>query len=136
MRVQELLLATADKLLALLGLRFPRSHVRVVPGALGKTVFLGSVNHLQSSFSHRKWRRRGWFPFHKDGRIRGNPSERRPIERDKSPMFYLDNQQLSIDEMVRRIHMNQTKIYSLARRRRSVAACYPVDDRGAHKRWP
>jgi hypothetical protein len=53
---------------------------------------------------------RGWFPFHKDGRIRGNPSERAPIELHQAPMFYLDNQQLPIDEMVRRIHMNQSKI--------------------------
>jgi PIN like domain len=80
--------------------------------------------------------KRRWFPFHKDGRIRGNPSERRPIERHKSPMFYLDNQQLSIDEMVRRIHMNQSKIYLLARRRRGVPACYAVNDQGVHKRWP
>jgi PIN like domain len=61
--------------------------------------------------------KRGWLPFHKDGRIRGNPSERRPIEQHQSPMFYLDNQQLSINEMVQRIHMNQNKIYRLARRR-------------------
>lgn len=79
---------------------------------------------------------RGWFPFHKDGRIRGNPSERQPIERHNAPMFYLDNQQLSIDEMVHRIHMNQAKIYWLARRRRREAACYAVTDRGVHKRWP
>ena len=80
--------------------------------------------------------RRLWLPFHKDGRIRSNPSERAPIEVHKSPMFYLDNQQLKIDEMVRRIHLNQTKIYRLARRRRGVAACYAVNDQGVHKRWP
>lgn len=79
---------------------------------------------------------RGWLPFHKDGRIRGNPTEREPLERHESPMFYLDNQQLPIDEMVRRIHMNQTKIYWLARRRRGTAACYAVNHLGVHKRWP
>jgi PIN like domain len=79
---------------------------------------------------------RGWFPFHKDGRIRGNPAERKPIERHGSPMFYLDSQQLRLGEMVRRIHMNQSKIYWLARRRRGSAACYAVNDQGVHKRWP
>jgi hypothetical protein len=79
---------------------------------------------------------RGWIPLHKDGRIRGNPTEREPDERHKSPMFYLDNQQLPINEMVRRIHMNQGKIYALARRRRRAAACYAVNDSGVHKRWP
>lgn len=44
-------------------------------------------------------------------------------------MFYLDNQQFPIDEMVRRIHMNQNKIYWLARRRRHEAECYAVNDR-------
>lgn len=79
---------------------------------------------------------RKWFPFHKDGRIRSNPSERRPIELHKSPMFYLDNQQIKIDEMVGRIHMNQSKIYSLARRHRGEGACYAINDQGVHKRWP
>ncbi|WP_343602469.1 hypothetical protein [Mycobacterium sp.] len=51
-------------------------------------------------------------------------------------MFSLDNQQLSIDEMVRRIHLNDSKIYWLARRRRGTAACYAVNDRGVHKRCP
>ncbi|MDO0977188.1 hypothetical protein [Mycolicibacterium frederiksbergense] len=79
---------------------------------------------------------RGWIPLHKDGRIRGNPTEREPVERYNSPMFYLDNQQLRIDEMVRRIHMNQSKMYALVKRRRPSAACYAVNDTGVHKRWP
>ncbi|MGV0618178.1 hypothetical protein ABQE58_25120 [Mycolicibacterium elephantis] len=77
-----------------------------------------------------------WIPFHKDGRIRGNPTERKPIERHRCPMFYLDNQQLPIDEMVRRIHMNQSKVYAIVRRRRRSAACYAINNTGVHKRWP
>jgi hypothetical protein len=38
--------------------------------------------------------------------------------------------------MVQRIHMNQNKIYRLARRRRGASACYAVNDQGVHKRWP
>jgi PIN domain-containing protein len=57
---------------------------------------------------------RGWLPFHKDGRIVGNPTEREPIELHRSPTFYLDDEQLPIDEVLRRIHMNQSKIYWLA----------------------
>lgn len=79
---------------------------------------------------------RGWTPLHKDGRIRGNPTERAPIERHQAAMFYLDNQQLKVDEMVRRIHMNQSRIYALVLKRPSSAACYAINDEGVHKRWP
>lgn len=47
---------------------------------------------------------RGWFPLHKDGRIRGKDAERRPLIEFDAPMFYLDNRQLQIAEMVRRFH--------------------------------
>lgn len=79
---------------------------------------------------------RDWFPLHKDSKIRGRPAERAPIEKYEMAMFYLDNQQLSIDEMVRRIHSQQNKIYALARRRRQGAACYAITENGVHKRWP
>jgi hypothetical protein len=79
---------------------------------------------------------RDWVPLHKDGRIVGNPTERAPIEQHSSPMFFLDNQRLPIDEMVRRIHINQSKIYAIVARRRRTAACYAVNDVGVHKRWP
>jgi len=79
---------------------------------------------------------RGWIPLHKDGRIVGNPTERAPVERHRAPMFFLDNQHLHIEEMVRRLHTNQSKIYAIVRRRRQAAACYAVSDRGVFKRWP
>lgn len=79
---------------------------------------------------------RGWIPFHKDGRIVGNPTEREPVERHCAPMFFLDNQHLQIEEMVQRIHRNQSKIFAIARRRRQAACCFAVNERGIHRRWP
>lgn len=77
---------------------------------------------------------RGWYPLHKDGRIRGREVERRPLVEFDAPMFYLDNQQLRIIEMVRRFHEAQAQIY-----RRALAggaACYAVSATGIRRTWP
>ncbi len=66
----------------------------------------------------------GWFPLHKDSRIRGRKVERRPLIEFDAPMFYLDNQQLKIDEMVRRFHNAQRQI--CRRALAGGAACYAV----------
>ena len=77
---------------------------------------------------------RGWFPLHKDGRIRGREVERRPIIEFDSPMFYLDNQQLKIAEMVRRFQSSRAQIY--LRTRRGGAACWAVGADGIRRTWP
>ena len=59
---------------------------------------------------------RGWVPFCKDGRIRGRDHERLPLEVHGGLMFYLDNQQLPLDEMVRRVHQVQAAVYRAVRR--------------------
>lgn len=76
----------------------------------------------------------GWFPLHKDGRIRGREVERRPLDEFDAPMFYLDNQQLKIDEMVRRFHNAQHGVYHRART--SGAACYAVSANEIRRTWP
>lgn len=76
----------------------------------------------------------GWFPLHKDGRIRGREVERRPLVEFDAPMFYLDNQQLKVKEMVRRFHSAQHQIY-----RRALiggAGCYAVSANGIRRTWP
>ncbi len=77
---------------------------------------------------------RGWFPLHKDGRIRGRDIERRPLVEFDSPMFYLDNQQLRIAEMIRRFHDAQAQIH--IKTRTSGAACFAVSDEGIRRTWP
>jgi hypothetical protein len=77
---------------------------------------------------------RGWYPLHKDGRIRGTDAERRPLIEFDAPMFYLDNQQLKITEMVRRFHAAQRQIHT--KTRVSGAACFAVSDRGIRRTWP
>lgn len=77
---------------------------------------------------------RGWLPLHKDGRIRGRDVERRPLIEFDAPMFYLDNQQLRIAEMVRRFHTAQAQIHRAARR--GGAACYAVSTNGIRRTWP
>ncbi|WP_428844568.1 hypothetical protein [Mycolicibacterium hodleri] len=54
---------------------------------------------------------RGWYPRHEDGRIRGTDAESRPLVEFDAPMFYLDNQQLKITEMIRRFHAAQRQIH-------------------------
>ena len=77
---------------------------------------------------------RGWFPLHKDGRIGETDAERRPLVEFDAPMFYLDNQQLKIVEMVRRFHAAQKQI--LIKTRTSGAACFAFSDRGIRRTWP
>lgn len=77
---------------------------------------------------------RGWHPLHKDGRIRGREVERRPLIEFEAPMFYLDNQQLKITEMVRRFHDAQRQIYRKAEA--GGAACYAVSAKGIRRTWP
>ncbi|MEZ0341721.1 hypothetical protein ACAG25_17275 [Mycobacterium sp. pV006] len=77
---------------------------------------------------------RGWYPLHKDGRIRGTEAERRPLIEYDAPMFYLDNQQLRIDDMVQRFHSAQRQIYTKARN--SGAACFAVSSGGIRRTWP
>lgn len=77
---------------------------------------------------------RGWFPLHKDGRIRGRDVERRPLVEFDAPMFYLDNQQLRIAEMVKRFHAAQPQIH--IKTRTSGAACFAVSDEGIRRTWP
>lgn len=75
------------------------------------------------------WMRYGlahrWFPLHKDGRIRGREVERRPLIEFEAPMFYLDNQQLKIDEMARRFHHAQHLL------RDAIERCVMVAERVA-----
>lgn len=54
---------------------------------------------------------RGWSPLCKDGRIRGRQAEREPLEVHGAVLFYLDNQQLVVVEMVHRFHRSQQAIY-------------------------
>jgi hypothetical protein len=77
---------------------------------------------------------RGWCPLHKDSRIRGREAERRPLVKFDAPMFYLDNQQLKIAEMVRRFHNAQEQIYRKATA--GGAACYAVSVAGIRRTWP
>lgn len=77
---------------------------------------------------------RGWHPLHKDSRIRGREVERRPLVEFDAPMFYLDNQQLKIAEMVRRFNHAQKQIYRKAED--GGAACYAVSARGIRRTWP
>lgn len=54
---------------------------------------------------------RKWSPLCKDGRIKGRQAERQPLEVHGAVLFYLDNQQLVVAEMVRRFHHSQQAIY-------------------------
>jgi hypothetical protein len=64
----------------------------------------------------------------------GREVERRPLVEFDAPMFYLDNQQLKIDEMVRRFHAAQVQIYRKARK--SGAACFAVSATSIRRTWP
>lgn len=77
---------------------------------------------------------RGWHPLHKDGRIRGREVERRPLQEFDAPMFYLDNQQLKIAEMIQRFHNAQRQIYRKVEA--GGAACYAVSAKGIRRTWP
>lgn len=76
----------------------------------------------------------GWLPLHKDSRIRGREVERRPLVEFDAPMFYLDNQQLLIVDMIDRFHSAQKQIYRRATA--GGAACYAVTAKGIRRTWP
>ncbi|MCM6774950.1 hypothetical protein NDR87_26255 [Nocardia sp. CDC159] len=78
----------------------------------------------------------GWIPLCKDSRIKSRPAERRPLVDHDAPLFYLDNQQLVITEMIARFHSAQAAIYRAIRR--GGAAAYAVGPVGQRlrKTWP
>lgn len=77
---------------------------------------------------------RGWVPLCKDGRIKGRSKERDPLIVHRSVLFYLDNQQLPLAEMVRRFHEARQKIERRVRRGGPAAYAVTVDD--VRKTWP
>ena len=77
---------------------------------------------------------RGWVPLCKDGRIRGRDHEREPIERHAGVLFYLDNQQLLVDEMVRRIARAGAEIIKAVAR--SGPALYAIGADTIRQTWP
>ncbi|WP_089908708.1 toxin-antitoxin system, toxin component, PIN family protein [Lentzea albida] len=77
---------------------------------------------------------RGWVPLCKDGRIKGRPSERRPVEAKGAVLFYLDNQQLRRDEMISRFHGAHDAIHRAVLR--GGPAIYAVKSDGIRRTWP
>ena len=77
---------------------------------------------------------RGWSPMCKDGRIKGRQLERAPLEEHAAVLFYLDNQQLLVAEMVHRFHHSQQAIYRAVARRGPRA--YAVGAHGIRPTWP
>ncbi|WP_443035050.1 toxin-antitoxin system, toxin component, PIN family protein [Streptomyces sp. BE133] len=76
---------------------------------------------------------RGWHPLCKDGRIKTRAHERQPLVDEAGVLFYLDNQQLPIAEMVRRIHAAQDEIYRVATRKGPAA--YAIGADGLRLTW-
>lgn len=77
---------------------------------------------------------RGWSPLCKDGRIRGRQVERAPVEEYRAVLFYLDNQRLVVDEMVRRIHHAQQAVYRAVAR--GGPRAYAIGANGIRATWP
>lgn len=77
---------------------------------------------------------RGWTPLCKDGRIKGRDDEREPLERHRAVLFYLDNQQLTRAEMVRRFDQVRDKIER--RVNRGGPAIYAVGSSDVRRTWP
>jgi PIN like domain len=77
---------------------------------------------------------RGWVPLCKDGRIKGRARERNPLVVFEAALFYLDNQQLRIAEMVSRFETNRERIERAARR--GGPAIYAVSAMAIRKTWP
>jgi hypothetical protein len=77
---------------------------------------------------------RGWTPLCKDGRIKGRQHERWPLEVYGAVLFYLDNQKLKTDEMVRRF--NQQRAGIERRVKRGGPAAYAVRAKSVDKTWP
>jgi hypothetical protein len=77
---------------------------------------------------------KGWVPLCKDGRIRGRDHEREPVERHAGVLFYLDNQQLLVDEMVRRIARAEAEIVKAVAR--GGPALYAIGADAIRQTWP
>lgn len=77
---------------------------------------------------------RRWVPICKDGRIRGRTAERNPLVVHHAVLFYLDNQQLRIAEMVARLDANRARIERAARR--GGPAIYAISADSVRRTWP
>jgi hypothetical protein len=77
---------------------------------------------------------RGWIPLCKDGRIKGRPTERAPLELYRAVLFYLDNQRLLRVDMISRFHRAQEQIYRAVSR--GGPAAYAVNADGLRRTWP
>lgn len=77
---------------------------------------------------------RGWVPLCKDGRIKGRSHEHNPLVVHQATLFYLDNQQLLIADMVARFEANRSQIERAARR--GGPAIYAVTADTIRKTWP
>jgi hypothetical protein len=77
---------------------------------------------------------KAWVPLCKDGRIRGRDHEREPVERYAGVLFYLDNQQLLVDEMVRRIARAEAEIIRAVTR--GGPALYAIGADAIRRTWP
>lgn len=77
---------------------------------------------------------RRWVPVCKDGRIRGRAEERHPLVVHQAVLFYLDNQQLRITDMIARLHVNRARIERAALR--GGPAIYAVSVGSVRRTWP
>jgi hypothetical protein len=66
--------------------------------------------------------------------IRGRDHEREPVERYAGVLFYLDNQQLLVDEMVRRIARAEAEIIKAVTR--GGPALYAIGADAIRRTWP
>ena len=77
---------------------------------------------------------REWTPLCKDGRIRGIEAERRPLVDHAAVLFYLDNQQLRVEEMVQRFLRAEGAICRAVER--GGPAIYAVGPETVRRTWP
>lgn len=70
----------------------------------------------------------------KDGRIKGRHLERAPLDTYGAVLFYLDNQRLLVNDMVRRFHEAQGQIYRAVAR--GGPRAYAVTAKGIRLTWP
>lgn len=77
---------------------------------------------------------RHWSLLCKDGRIKGRHAEREPLEIHGGVLFYLDNQQIRVAEMVARFHRSQAAIYRAVER--GGPRIYAVGAAAIRPTWP
>lgn len=77
---------------------------------------------------------RHWVPVCKDGRIKGRTDERNPLVVHRAVLFYLDNQQLRIAEMVARLDANRAQIERAAGQ--GGPATYAISADRVRRTWP